>query len=42
MREWVEGAEGKGGVVVSGPDDMNRDVRNACVGLVGGEGKGGG
>ena len=35
-RGWpdVRGAEGWG-VLVSGPDGVNRDVRNACVGLVG-------
>ena len=25
----------EGGVLVSGPDGVNRDVQNACVGLVG-------
>ena len=29
------GGRRDGGVLVSGPDGVNRDVQNACVGLVG-------
>lgn len=35
---WIEGAAAEGrevGVVVSGPDGMNRAVRNVCAGAVG-------
>ncbi|KAF2761185.1 hypothetical protein EJ05DRAFT_473728 [Pseudovirgaria hyperparasitica] len=32
---WVAQEDGRTGVVVSGPDGMNRDVRNACAGMVG-------
>lgn len=41
IKKWVEESENEGspgttrtGVVVSGPDSMNRDVRNACASLV--------
>jgi hypothetical protein len=35
---WIEGAAAEGrevGVVVSGPDGLNRTVRNVCAGEIG-------
>ncbi|KAF1836995.1 hypothetical protein BDW02DRAFT_520072 [Decorospora gaudefroyi] len=35
VRHWVQDEVERTGVVVSGPDGLVRDVRNACAGLVG-------
>ncbi|TLD09023.1 uncharacterized protein PgNI_07858 [Pyricularia grisea] len=38
VRTWIdndEGEDGMAGVVVSGPDSMNREVRNACADAIG-------
>ncbi|KAI7913387.1 hypothetical protein M0657_010059 [Pyricularia oryzae] len=38
VRAWIDnndGEDGMAGVVVSGPDSMNREVRNACAAAIG-------
>ncbi|KAK0628312.1 hypothetical protein B0T17DRAFT_605990 [Bombardia bombarda] len=37
VRAWIEGAQGRGevGVVASGPDGLNRVVRNVCADAIG-------